>query len=124
LEPLKAKLTILQIRDSITATVVDANHLHGTLAVVIHVDDRWIECGVVRRLELAAQSSGSEIVMDVALPVAPATTATVYFKTDGPASNGQPRTPNGTYSLVARAYDKNGTLLLARSTGLLAIDNP
>jgi hypothetical protein len=125
LESPKGRVTIHALGDSITSSAVNANHLRGTLAVAINVDDRWIECGVIGRLELAVRlPDGSEIVTVAELPVAPATGTTAYFKTDARASNGQPRTPNGTYSFVARAFDRNGELLVATPTGPFVIDNP
>ena len=120
-----APLAIQAVRDSITGEPLDLNHTRGTIAIRVNLESRLIECGRVSSADVILKSaSGEEIALAARLPVFPETTAELYFATAARATDGQPRTPNGSYSLRARAFDVSAKLIEETPPTLVRFDNP
>jgi hypothetical protein len=118
-------ITTLLIRDSITAQPVDVSHVGGTIAIRLGLDDRLVECGGVSRVDVVVRSTGrDDIVLVAKLPTFPETSVDVYFNTTARFANDQPRTPNGSYSIVARVFDPKAQLFEATAPIPVVFDNP
>ena len=118
-------ITTQFIRDSITAQPVDFSRVRGTIAIRVALDDRLVECGGLSRVDVVVRSAGrDDMVMAGELPTYPETKVDLFFNTTARAANDQPRTPNGSYSIIARAFDPKGSLIEEAAPILVTFDNP
>ena len=124
-DPGAGHLALQFINDSISNEPADVGHVRGTIAIRVNLDDRLVECGGVGGIEVVVKSSGRDDVVLVAkLPTYPETTTDVYCNTTARAPSGQPQTPNGSYSITARAFDPKATLIEETGAVGVTVDNP
>jgi hypothetical protein len=118
-------IAIQFVRDSTSDLPVDFAHVRGTVRIRVALDDRRVECGGVSRVEVVVRSSrGDENVVIAQLPIYPETTADLYFNTAARSSSGETRTPNGAYSVTARAFDPQAKLIEETPPISITLDNP